>query len=120
MLRESLRQITNDAAEYNEILNVLLLGRYKRTQPKNMAELAMEFPDLRLSYMTVHRSKGLESDYVVVLDLCSGKYGFPSEIPDDPLLELVLAARERHPNPSLPFENILFYQFNQLYFLKRR
>ena len=23
-------------------------------------------------------------------------------------------------NPSLPFENILFYQFNQLYFLKRR
>ena len=58
----------------------------------------MEFPDLRLSYMTVHRSKGLESDYVVVLDLCSGKYGFPSEIADDPLLELVLAARERHSN----------------------
>ena len=48
--------------------------------------------------MTVHRSKGLEADYAVVLGLCSGKYGFPAEIADDPLLDLVLAAPEAHPN----------------------
>ena len=40
LLRESLRQITSDAAEYDEKFNVLLLGRYKHTQPKNIAELA--------------------------------------------------------------------------------
>ena len=34
-----------------------------------------------------------------------------------PTLDEILVC---NPNPSLPFENILFYQFNQLYFLKRR
>ena len=46
----------------------------------------------------MHRSKGLEADYAVALGLCSGKYGFPSEIADDPLLDLALAAPEAHPN----------------------
>ena len=40
----------------------------------------------------------MEVDYAVVLGLCSGKHGFPSEITDDPLLNLVLAAPEAHPN----------------------
>ena len=48
--------------------------------------------------MTVHRSKGIESDYAVVLGLCCGKHGFPAEIADDPLLDLVLPAPEAHPN----------------------
>jgi len=48
--------------------------------------------------MTVHRSKGLEADCAVVLGLCSGKHGFPAEVADDPLLDLVLAAPENHPN----------------------
>ena len=34
----------------------------------------------------------------VHLGLCSGNHGFPSEITDDPLLDLVLAAPEAHPN----------------------
>ena len=34
----------------------------------------------------------------VHLGLCSGKHGFPAEITDDPLLDLVLAAPEAHPN----------------------
>ena len=40
----------------------------------------------------------LEDDYVVVLGLCSGRYGFPSEMSDDPLLDLVLAEPEGHRN----------------------
>ena len=48
--------------------------------------------------MTVHRAKGLEADYAVVLGLCAGKHGFPVEIADDPLLDLVLAAPEALPN----------------------
>ena len=34
----------------------------------------------------------------MVLGLCSGKHGFPSEIDDDPLLDLVLAVPEGYPN----------------------
>ena len=55
----------------------------------SLPALAREHPNLRLAYMTVHGSKGLQADYVIVLGLGSGEYGFPSEIADDPLLELV-------------------------------
>lgn len=98
MLREALDSIARDAAEHEGKSDVLLLGRYRHLRPPNVAGLAERYPGLRFSCMTVHRSKGLEADYVVVLGLCSGKYGFPAEIADDPLLDLVLAVPEGHPN----------------------
>ena len=52
--------------------------------------------------MTVHGSKGLEADYVVVLGLCSGRNEFPTEITDDSLLDLVLSMPEGHPNAEEP------------------
>ena len=98
-LMEALNRISDDAAKYDGTSTVLLLGRYRHTRPQNMTDLAKRYrPGLRLSYKTVHGSKGLEADYVVVLDLCSGKHGFPTEIADDPLLDLVLAAPDMHPN----------------------
>ena len=106
LLRESLNKIASDVAERGEQSTVILLGRYWRSQPGNIGQLKREYPSLGLTYMTVHRSKGLEADYVVVLDLCSGNYGFPSEFTDDPVLDLVLAAPERHPNAE---ERRLFY-----------
>ena len=39
---------------------------------------------------TIHSSKGLEADYVVVLDVNSDFNGFPSEKHDDPVLNLVM------------------------------
>ena len=98
LLKAALDRIAEDAAGHDGESSVLLLGRYRHLCPRNMTGLAKQFPGLRLSYMTVHSSKGLEADYVVVLGLCSGKYGFPVEIADDPLLDLVLAVPERHPN----------------------
>ena len=47
-----------------------------------------------IDFKTVHRSKGLEADYVIVADMCSGKHGFPSETTDDPILDIVLATPE--------------------------
>ena len=98
LLREALDRIAEDADRHDGTSGVLLLGRYRHLQPRNMGSLAKQYPGLRLSYMTIHRSKGLQADYVVVLGLCSGKHGFPVEIADDPLLDLVLAAPEAHPN----------------------
>ena len=48
--------------------------------------------------MTIHGSKGLEADYAIVVGLNTGEYGFPSEITDDSLYDLVLAEPEAHPN----------------------
>ena len=106
LLSETLDEITVDAARHDEKSTVLLLGRYRHIQPVNMSELTRQYSSLQLSYMTVHGSKGLEADYVVVLGLCSGKYGFPTEINDDPLLDLVLAEPEGHLNAE---ERRLFY-----------
>ena len=96
--KEALNRIAEDATQFEEPSTVLLLGRYKHLRPQNMSSLKKQYPDLRFTYKTVHGSKGLEADYVVVLDLCVAKYGFPTEIADDPLLNLVLANPETHPN----------------------
>ncbi len=98
LLKEALDQITEDAHRGAGTSDVLLLGRYRHLRPRNLDALPKQYPGLRFTWNTVHGSKGLEADYVVVLGLCSGKYGFPTEIADDPLLDLVLAAPEAHPN----------------------
>ncbi|MCY4593865.1 MAG: topoisomerase DNA-binding C4 zinc finger domain-containing protein [Bryobacterales bacterium] len=67
-------------------------------RPENLAGLGRQHPRLQLSFKTVHGSKGLQADYAVVLGLCAGRHGFPTEIAGDPLLDLVLSAPEKHPN----------------------
>ncbi|MCY4309974.1 MAG: topoisomerase DNA-binding C4 zinc finger domain-containing protein, partial [Rhodospirillaceae bacterium] len=98
LLKEALDRIEADARQYDGTSEVLLLSRYRHLRPRNLDALPRQYPGLRFTWMTVHRSKGLEADYAVVLGLCSGKHGFPAEIADDPLLDLVLAAPEAHPN----------------------
>ena len=98
LLKETLDRIAEDASQHGGTSEVLLLGRYRHLRPRNLSTLPKQYPGLRFTWMTIHRSKGLEADYAVVLGLCSGKHGFPVEIADDPLLDLVLAAPEAHPN----------------------
>ena len=106
LLREVLGRIAAHAATYEEPSSVLLLGRYKHIRPENLAGLGRQHPRLQLSFKTVQGSKGLQADYVVVLGLCTGRHGFPTEIGDDPLLDLVLSAPEKHSNAE---ERRLFY-----------
>ncbi|MCY4168299.1 MAG: UvrD-helicase domain-containing protein, partial [Rhodobacter sp.] len=98
LLKEALDRIDEDAKGHEGVSEVLLLGRYRHLKPPNLDSLGRQHPRLRFSYMTVHRAKGLEADYVVVLGLFAGRLGFPVEIADDPLLDLVMAAPEPHPN----------------------
>ena len=74
--------------------SVFLLGRYGFTAPESLKSLEARFPRLNIRFLTAHGSKGLEADYVVILGLTSGRYGFPSEIADDPVLGMVLAGGE--------------------------
>ena len=105
-LGEALDKVAEDAAKHPEPSNVLLLGRYRHQRPANLSQLVKRHPRLRLSFMTAHGSKGSQADYVVALGFCAGRYGFPSEVSDDPLLDLVLAKPEEHPNAE---ERRLFY-----------
>ena len=56
--------------------------------------------------MTVHASKGKEADYVIVLGMNRGKYGFPSQIATEPILESLLPEPETFPDAE---ERRLFY-----------
>ncbi|TMM51690.1 UvrD-helicase domain-containing protein [Sulfitobacter sabulilitoris] len=91
-------QSLQGAAEQGKRASVLLLGRYRHLAPSNLSQLRREFPDLEISFRTIHASKGLEADHVVILNMFRGRTGFPSEIVDDPLLSLVSPEAE-------PFEN---------------
>ena len=54
-------------------------------------------PELKISFMTIHKSKGLEADVVVLLNFKNDLMGFPNSISDDPVLSLLLAAPEEQP-----------------------
>ena len=82
----------------NTPLTVFLLGRYNFLRPENMADLIDKCTHVSLSFKTIHASKGLEADYVIILNLEAGKFGFPSTIDDDPLLELVIPKPEHYPH----------------------
>jgi DNA helicase-4 len=105
-LAELLRTVDSEAAAKNENCSVYIIGRYNLNRPENLTELRRNCPNLTIEFHTAHGSKGLEADYVVVVRAIAGKYGFPSEIDDDPLLQLVLPELENFEHAE---ERRLFY-----------
>jgi len=85
---------------------VFILGRYNHQRPENLRDLQRTYPELEIEYYTVHSSKGKQADYVIIIGLTSEKYSFPSQIEDDPVLNLVLSNKESIPNAE---ERRLFY-----------
>lgn len=106
LIEYRLDQIHAKAKHSGQRLSVFLLARYHRHKPTRMARLIEGYPFLDLSFKTVHASKGLEADYVLLLEVNSGRYGFPSRIVDDPLLQLVIPRPETFPDAE---ERRLFY-----------
>jgi len=101
---------------------VLLLGRY-RFDIKLLdghGQLAYQYdaalgrievrfarrPDLQITYRTVHGSKGLQADYVFLLNNKANGMGFPSQIADPPILQLLLDNCDHYPFAE---ERRLFY-----------
>ena len=104
-LEEFAKEIAKETQ--NTATDVLILGRY------NYLENAVAYKDLKqaapkcnFKFRSVHSAKGLEADYVILLGLSSGRHGFPSEIVDDPILDLVLARSDDYPFAE---ERRLFY-----------
>jgi DNA helicase-4 len=104
-LRVALDEIQKTATSGGKS-SVLLLGRYHFVRPDNLAELGSSYPSLSIRFMTVHASKGLEADHVIILRAASDRMGFPSEIVDDPLLDMVLPEPEHFDHAE---ERRLFY-----------
>lgn len=85
-------------------LRVLVLWRYNLLDPFNGSP--PQFDNIQVSGLSFHRSKGLEADYTILLDVSEGNYGVPSRIEDDELLNLVIPRPETYPYAE---ERRLFY-----------
>ena len=80
---------------------VLLLGRYgfdvnifKNTElmvHDGRDRVYVTYGLRQMNFMTVHQSKGLECDYIILLNCNGGAIGFPSQISDSPILKYVLS-----------------------------
>ena len=94
LVEAKLREIvTNHGSEEK---SVYILARYRRLCPlqPQLLEWKRSYGKLDVQSMTIHQSKGLEADYVIVLGMNSGRYSFPCEIEDDPILKLVMPKAE--------------------------
>lgn len=63
-------------------------------------------PDLNMRFLTAHKSKGLQADYVFIINNKKSKMGFPSKIQDAPILDLLLDNCDQYPYAE---ERRLFY-----------
>ncbi|MBE5775189.1 MAG: DNA helicase UvrD, partial [Clostridiales bacterium] len=104
-------------AEYGDNGSILLIGRYNYDMYKLLntglfeelpggAIRSKRYPKAKLSFMTAHSSKGLGYDNVILINMFEGKFGFPCQIEDDPIIKLVT-----YEDNSMPFaeERRLFY-----------
>lgn len=81
---------------------ILLLGRYgfdgDQLERSGLFEYkargsklkSVKYPQLDITFMTVHMAKGLGYDNVIVINGKNETYGFPSKIEDDPVLSFVI------------------------------
>ena len=85
--------------------SVLLIGRYgfegyqlgkqgKFFSFYNNNIGSVKYPNLKLTYLTAHSSKGLGYDNVIIINGKDAILGFPSKIVDDPVMKLVIKDTE--------------------------
>ena len=117
VLVDQIRQI---ARNYGKDKRILLLGRHSfdldyviclrddkgkiiknqlRKEVKKYNEVTGELniagiEGVNITFITAHKSKGLEADNVIVLNLKNDLYGFPNKLTDDPIISLLLSAPE--------------------------
>jgi DNA helicase-4 len=101
--------------EHGEDANVFLLGRTNNDiEPLKTGEFTIKndtvtykkHEKLKIQFITVHKSKGLEADNVIILNMKNDKLGFPNKIADDPILQLFLPTED---NFAFAEERRLFY-----------
>jgi DNA helicase IV len=76
---------------YHSDLNSVLGNKLKKQREKIIFQ---EREDLTIEFLSIHQSKGLEADYVILLNTQAGTYGFPSEIQDDKVFSLLKEEQE--------------------------
>ena len=85
--------------------SVELRYSYDNVNKRNLIHYSKR-PDLNMSFITAHGSKGLQADYVFIINNKNTRMGFPSKIQDAAILRLLLEGHEIYPFAE---ERRLFY-----------
>lgn len=91
--------------DINEFIKLTPNSKIKYIERSSKLEID-GFEDLDITFITVHKSKGLEADNVIVLNLKNHLLGFPNKMTDDPMLSLLLSDEEAY---RFAEERRLFY-----------
>mgnify|MGYP003291820955 CR=1 FL=1 len=97
---EMLDKCFKDISKYDAKAKILLIGRYNfekyyLLQDNNYYEngnkiVNKNYPNFDITFLSAHSSKGLGYDYVIILNSQDSNYGFPSQIKDDPIMNMVI------------------------------
>lgn len=55
-----------------------------------------KYRNIKFSFLTAHRSKGLEAEVTILLNVNNSTVGFPNQIADDPILDYVLTQKDEY------------------------
>ena len=81
--------------------------KFKQNREKKILEIESSiFKRLDIKFLTVHRSKGLEADEIIVINNKDSLGGFPNQMLDDPILSILLSEPEEFLHAE---ERKLFY-----------
>ena len=101
-LRGIIRHVSG--VEYDRHPTVMFLTRYKHAlEELAPASIAAAIPGgdrLKVLTSTIHASKGLEADYVVIVGVITGRWGFPLDNGESVLVRMLLSERSTVPNPE--------------------
>lgn len=104
-LFKTIMEINNANSGLAKKKSIYILGRYRHHKP-NLDSIRPFLRNCSVEFKTIHSSKGLQADYVILVGLNTGNNAFPSEKEDDPLMNLVLPQPETH---AYAEERRLFY-----------
>ena len=112
----AIMQAINSILKIDNNANIILLGRYNKDMEelyntnhfiKNKERIVCtKYPNANIDFYTVHKAKGLEADYVIIINAINSTYGFPSKIEDDELFDIFKKKKEKF---EFAEERRLFY-----------
>ena len=106
-LLQELQRLSAHAHAQGAAYTILLLGRYRYDCPDMLRDWHAWFSSqLEIRFSTVHQAKGLEADYVFLVNVHQGTSGFPAQKEDDTLITLVMPEADPYPHAE---ERRLFY-----------
>ncbi len=88
----------------NNDVNMILDKKFKLQEDGRI--VFSENNNIKLYFLTTHKSKGLEEENVIIINLENKLLGFPSQIVDDKILRFVSCSFEKYPYSE---ERRLFY-----------